>query len=363
MEELLKKYKNTDKSFLYEPVIFDLNHKNDFNELKKLFNSGKIQDVVDTYEMQLKELRDIMNQKMVRAEKLEKKIKISYEDGVWVYFPWRFSLVHLLKKEDYVLLRTSRNAHLISNQEQKTFSNAKIGFAGLNVGNPGALCVILEGGSRSMKFADFDKLSVSNLNRFRSGVCELDLDKVIISARQSYETDPFINIEIFKNGLNLENLDQFLLNPKIDLLVEEMDHLPLKIEIRKRAKKNKIPVLMVTADGIIDVERYDIDPELPILNGYLRPEIIDKINNISNLPTINEKVKLALEFMGPDFFSARIRESFELVGIKLPSIPQLSEWSFLRGALLCHFARMIINKENIPSGRYFLRLHDAYKIK
>lgn len=364
MDELLKKFKHENKKSdnFCKPIIFDLKKIEDEDKLKEFFKIGNIHKVVDTYEEQLKELENLKNLKNSSSTIQDSLGGISYKDGVWVYYPWLFTLVHLLNEEEYALLRNSRNTHLISDEEQLKFANTKIGFAGLNVGNPGALCIMLEGGGRFSKYADLDNLSVSNLNRFRSGVSQLGLNKVIISAQQSYEIDPYIDLELFEEGLNNQNLDKFLLKPKIDLLIEEMDNLPLKIEIRRRAKKNKIPVIMVTADGIIDVERYDIDADLPILSGHLNQSVIDKILSFDDSFKINDKIKLALEFMGADFFSTKIKETFDLVGVEIPSIPQLSEWSFLRGALLCHFARMVINN-SIASGRYSLKLHDAYSKK
>lgn len=282
------------------------------------------------------------------------------ELDTWVYYPWRNCAVHALSREKYEQVRTSRNKNLITEDEQKKFSNFKIGIAGLNVGNPGAVCIALEGGSRSMKLADNDVLAFSNLNRFRAGLPDLGLNKAVLTARQIYEADPYYNLEVFPDGVTPDNIENFLLNPKIDLLIEETDNLKLKIEIREIARKNKIPVLMVTGNGpniIIDIERFDLEPQASLLNGYLKQDMIEKVKNVDpkTLPT-EEKILMARDFMGKEFLVPRLQESFLQVGKTLAGIPQIAESSFLRGAALCYFVRAIATGESVPSGRYNLRL-------
>jgi len=58
--------------------------------------------------------------------------------------------------------------------------------------------------------ADFDELSLSNLNRLRAGVHEVGLNKTVIAARQMYEIDPYLEIARFPDGLHEDNLDSFL---------------------------------------------------------------------------------------------------------------------------------------------------------
>ena len=211
-----------------------------------------------------------------------------------------------------------------------------------------------------MKFADNDILSLSNLNRFRAGITDLGLNKAVLSARQVYEINPFAKIEVWENGISQDRINEFLLKPRIDILIEEMDNLKLKILIREEARKNKIPVLMVTGNGpnvIIDVERFDLDQKAPLLNGHLRPEVIKKIQQMDASKTpFKERVFLARDFIGAKYLTKRLRNSFPLVGRKLASIPQLAESSFLRGAALCYFVRQIAIGKKVSSCRYYLNL-------
>lgn len=267
--------------------------------------------------------------------------------------------MRISKEKEFKNLRISRNRDLITKEEQKDFEKVKVGIAGLNVGNPGAVCIALEGDIQ-MKLADNDGLEISNLNRFRAGLCELGLNKAILTARQIYEINPFAKLEVFSEGITDKNINKFLLEPKIDVLVEEMDNLPLKIIIRELARKNKIPVIMVTGNGeniIIDIERYDLNSRLPLLNGYLKERVIKNIK--AGPKSIQEKIMLARDFMGKKYLHPRLVRSFDKVGKELAGIPQIAESSFLRGAAICYFVRQIALGKKNKSGRYYLKLSDV----
>src|SRR3989344_2187944 len=332
------------------PIIFDKNSI--YNIIKK-----KNPHIVDEIKEQVKELELVKNPKLLTKMPFVEQGASLY-DTIWVYYPWRNTLVHCLKEKDFKLLRTSRNQNLVTKKEQKKIERIRVGIAGLNVGNPGALCLALEGDIK-MKLADNDVLSLSNLNRFRAGLPDLGLNKAVLTARQIYEINPFAGLEIFEKGISDENIEKFLLKPKLDVLIEEMDNLPLKIKIRELARKNRIPVIMVTGSGpdvIIDVERFDKEPSLPLMSGYLKKEVISGIKRGPG--TFSEKMKLARNFMGIKYLHPRLIASFELVGSKLAGIPQIAESSFLRGASIAYFVRQIAQGEKIKSGRYYLKLSD-----
>lgn len=348
-----------------KPLILESGNQKDKDFLDELRRDSHVR-IVDEIEEQIRELELVKNPELLATpDKLDLNKKIG---TVWVFYPWRNTLVHCLNREDFKYLRVSRNQNLIKKDEQEKFEKFRVGVAGLNVGNPGALCLTLEGDIK-MKLADIDALSVSNLNRFRAGLPDLGLNKAVLSARQIYEINPFAELEVFApEGITLENVHRFINEPKIDVLVEEMDNLPLKIKIRELARENKIPVVMVTGNSenvIIDVERFDLEPQLPLLGGYLKQEVIDGIADLSKQTgspkTIREKVMLARDFMGVDYLDKRLVESFDVVGSELAGIPQLAESSFLRGAAISYVVRQMAIGTNVPSGRYYLRLDNILK--
>lgn len=335
-------------------MIFNTEKELDRKELNNLINKKNNLQIIDEFLSQVEELHQI---KKIKKYKDTKEIQ---NDGVWVYFPWDNAIVHTLKEDDYNLVRSSRNQNLITETEQQKFRDLKIGIAGLSVGNAAAMCIALEGGGRYMKLADNDTLALSNMNRLYASIADIGIKKVKICARKILEINPFANLEIFSEGIKKGNEEEYLLNPKIDLLIEEMDDLGVKVSIRQKAKKYKIPVIMVTGNGenvILDIERYDQNDQQLLLNGSVKQNILDDIESgrFYSKP-MPEKITLMRDFIGEEYLTDRLKQSFKEVGINLAGIPQLAETLFLRGAILTNIARKIAIGENIKSGRYYFKL-------
>ena len=66
----------------------------------------------------------------------------------------------------------------------------------------------------------------------------------------------------------MESVGDFL--DGLDIVVEECDSLDMKALVREGARARRLPVLMATSDrGLMDVERFDLEPARPILHGLL----------------------------------------------------------------------------------------------
>lgn len=357
LEKIMNQIKKNSDKKSYKPIIFNLKKIEDKNSVAKLIEKKQIINIIDEIDEQVKELFLLRNPKILGGKKVtfKKNYIINDEYGLWVFYPWKLSLVHILNRKDFRDLRLSRNKNLIKEDEQQKLEKCKIGIVGMNVGNSAALCMALEGVSMDVKFADLDYLSVSNMNRFNGSLTNLGINKVILSARQVNEINPFIKVSCFNNGITPKNIERFISKPKVDIIIEEMDNLPLKIEVRKYAKKYKIPVIMVTGNGpnlILDVERYDVDKNLQILNGTLSNGVVNKIFNEAMGYFPRQKAFLARDFIGKKYVTKRLNESFDEFGVSLAGIPQLAEATFLRGALLSYCVRQICLKRDIKSGRY-----------
>ncbi len=346
----------------HTPLFFDVSQ----DEGRKMFEDYKLAQeakrrplrLVDDLKEQLTEFSLLKSPALLKTGNPPQS-EVTDNEGVWIVYPWRNIAVRSLPQPYFSDLRLSRNHDLITQSEQLTLLNATIAIAGLNVGNPAAVCLAQEGIGNVLRMADNDTLSLSNLNRFRAGLPDLGLNKAVLSARQVMEVNPYLKVTVISKGLDLINLPEFVKSASV--LIEEMDHLPLKIAIRKEAQKHKIPVIMVTGNGhdiILDVERYDIDLDLAILNGMLTNEVQEKIK--SGPVSFEDKIALARDFMGTKYLSDRLVSSFDKVGSSLIGIPQLAETTFLRGASLAHVTRGILLGEDIPSGRYAFGLSDLY---
>ena len=75
-----------------------------------------------------------------------------------------------------------------------------MGIAGLSVGQTTAIALAMERGCGRLKLADFDVIELSNLNRIRCSLDQLELPKWVVAARTIAEFDPYMEIEVFEEG-------------------------------------------------------------------------------------------------------------------------------------------------------------------
>jgi hypothetical protein len=220
-----------------------------------------------------------------------------------------------------------------------------------------ALTMALERGFGEIRLADFDTLDLSNLNRIRSGVHEMGTPKVINTAREIAELDPFLQVTVFDQGLTRDNLDAFFTHGgHLDLVIEECDSVNIKILARQKAKALRIPVVMDTSDrGLVDVERFDLEPDRPIMHGFL--EELD-LSVVEGEMTAAQKVPLMSRFVGMDTISDRMRASLPELGRTILTWPQLASAVVLGGAALADIVRRILLGVNISSQRQWIDLEE-----
>jgi molybdopterin/thiamine biosynthesis adenylyltransferase len=273
--------------------------------------------------------------------------------GTWVYYPWRKSLVHLLPREEFIRVRTIRNAYKITHEEQAQLATKKIGIIGLSVGQSASLAVAIERAAGELRIADFDTLELSNLNRIRSSVCNLGLPKTHMVAREIAELDPYLPVKVFDEGITEDTIESFLTEGgALDLLIEECDSVDIKVLAREHARKHRIPVLMDTSDrGMIDVERYDLDPTYPMLHGLLDPAVDYAF--LKTLKTSEEKLPYIAPILGIDTMSIRLRASALEVGQSISTWPQLGGDVMHGGALCVYHAKEILLGRSKESFRRF----------
>ncbi|HUX84778.1 MAG TPA: ThiF family adenylyltransferase, partial [Chitinophagaceae bacterium] len=271
-------------------LFFRLSSSGDCDRLEELMRSEPHIVVRDQIRRQLGELvKNRFADRSLNEEETQEAIRKilggrnEQEYGVWVYYPWLRQLVHLLDEEEFIELRTCRNLFKITRAERDLLSTRKIAIIGLSVGQTIAIALAMERICGELRIADFDTLDLGNLNRLRAGVHELGLSKTALAERSILEIDPFIRIKCFPEGVHFDNMDRFLTEGgNVDILVEESDSIDMKVFSRIAAKSHRIPVIMDTNDrGMLDVERYDLDPELPLLHGFISGLDPTKLRNLT----------------------------------------------------------------------------------
>lgn len=374
MNTLEKQLKTNQADGASRPIFFDISRAKDQAALSKLFKTKAIRWVVDDYMEEQRELFAIKNPTIVQSPDFEptfqkhilsltKKKPLSYS-GVWVYFPWLSTITHILKEDEFQIVRTARNRYLINEAEQKNFYNAVIGIAGLSVGSNVALAIVLQGGGKHIKLADHDRLALSNTNRIRGGVQSLGLLKVEMAARQIYEMNPYSIVEIFEDGLTPANIKRFFEGPsKLDIVIDEVDHLGMKYLIREHAKKNRLAVVMAADNGdsaVVDVERYDKNPKTKFFHGRLGAVSYESLSNLKKF----EIGKMITKHVGPENVTERMRQSLLELGKTIVSWPQLGGAAMMSGASVAYCVRKILNDQPIIDNRAIVsldeRLEPAY---
>ena len=186
----------------------------------------------------------------------------------WIYYPWRRAVVRLLGPRAFGTLRLDRNRNKLTRAEQARQRTLRIGVIGLSAGHSIAHVLAMEGLAGELRLADFDTVELSNLNRIPGSVLDLGVNKAVVAARRIGEIDPYLRVVTITEGITPENLGSFL--DGFDLVIEECDSLDVKLLVREAARERRIPVLMETSDrGVLDVERFDLEPERPVFHGLL----------------------------------------------------------------------------------------------
>jgi molybdopterin/thiamine biosynthesis adenylyltransferase len=277
--------------------------------------------------------------------------------GVWVYYPWANALTHLLAEDDFIEIRTNRNRNKITVEEQAILAKKKIGIIGLSVGQSVATSIALERLAGEIRIADFDVLELSNYNRIRTSLRNMGLNKAVSVAREIVEFDPYLNIVCFTDGISEENIDAFFMEGgKLDMVIEESDGLEIKILAREKAKQYHIPVLMEASErGVMDIERFDLEPDRPLLHGYLEGMDMEAAKRAK---TNEEKMPFMMQIVGLDIISDKMKSSMLEIGQSLTTWPQLASAVAWGGGMTADICRRIFLNQFTKSGRYVVDISD-----
>lgn len=361
---LLSENQSIESQLCYEPSFYRIQNQDQETALENLLAQNPTIQIHDQISTQLDDLLKSKNPELKKPSRKQidelKDKHLAGQDlskyGVWIYYPWSNKLIHALDAEEFIEVRTNRNRYKITREEQALLQSKKIGVVGLSVGQSIALTLAMERTCGELRLADFDTAELSNLNRLRTGIQNLGLQKTVIAAREIAEIDPFIKVRIFNDGLHQGNIHEFFTGGgKLDLFVEVCDGLDIKIESRFKARELNIPVVMDTNDrGMLDVERFDLEPSRPILHGLadgLDPENIKGLTN-------EEKIPFVLRMIGAESISTRLKASMLEVEQSINTWPQLASSVVLGGALTTDVSRRILLDQYHESGRYYIDLEE-----
>ncbi len=379
LNTLGQKTSNNKLTYPPTPVIFSTQNTGFEARFTLFLEANPITRIFNTYEKQLAELFHIRHPQLdLGSSTFKVKYRSFKEDylqgkdplylGVWVYYPWTGNLDHFLPPEEYQEIRTARNKFLVTSKEQETFRKYVVGIAGLSLGNSIALSLVYSGGCEQMKLADPDSFSATNLNRVRVPAYYIGVKKVYVAAQQIYEINPYAKLVLYPEGLNEHTIKEFFISdPKLQLVVDEMDDLKMKIFIRLAARAVKIPLVMATDNGdnaIIDIERFDHTPYTPSFKGMPLMDLDTVVKGITYGESLNlnilEKVRLATRLVGAKNATPRMQDSLMRVGKDIVSWPQLGISALTGGTILTYVIKKIALGGRIQSGKTHIPLDQLF---
>jgi molybdopterin/thiamine biosynthesis adenylyltransferase len=116
----------------------------------------------------------------------------------------------------------SRNIGWITEQEQAILRSKRIGIAGMGGVGGFHLLTLARLGVGKFNIADLDTFEVANFNRqIGASMATVGRHKAEVLAEQARLINPECEIEVFPNGVNSENVDQFF--QEVDLYVDGLD--------------------------------------------------------------------------------------------------------------------------------------------
>lgn len=327
------------------------------NDLMQFLSRKKSKLLLVNYlDAQLEELFFIEKPKYkhtpYRKGQLDAYVRNNQKRSVFVYYPWRNSIVQMLNERAYNKLRTARNRNIITAEEQAEYRKGVVGIAGLSVGSSIFSTLVLTGGPKVLKIADPDVISVSNLNRIHAGIFDVGANKVEYAAKKAWETDPFLRIDNWKNGIDEESLVRFITEkPKLDIFVDEMDDIWLKLLARVVCKRYGIPVVMVTDNGdqvILDIERFDKNPRRRIFHGIFGNKPVEKLKEYAR----EHWWGAARNIIGEKLMTRRHKASIKDIGVTISGAPQIGTAAQLAGSVGAAVIRGILNNKPVKSGKF-----------
>lgn len=277
--------------------------------------------------------------------------RISEEDrdapiSRWAYYPWRRAVVRVLGPHAFGRVRLDRNRYLITDDELARLATLRVGVVGLSVGHAIAHGLAAEGLCGELRLADFDALELTNLNRVPASVFDLGVNKAVACARRIAELDPYLPVRVVSSGITAESIDEFL--DGLDIVIEECDSLDVKLQIREGARARGLPVLMATSSGgLLDIERFDEEPQRPVFHGLLGEVDADHLASLSS----KDKVPYVLRVIDAAVLRPRMQASLLEVGKTLSTWPQLASEVAVGAAAVAEAVRRIGLGERLHSGR------------
>jgi len=145
----------------------------------------------------------------------------------------------------------SRNIGWVTEDEQQKLRNCRVAIAGAGGVGGIHLLTLSRLGIGNFNIADFDTFEIHNFNRQSGAVMStIDQEKVCVMRAMALDINPESDVRVFADGINEENVDDFLTD--VDIYVDSLDFFALAARkmVFKRCYEKKIPVVTAAPLGM-----------------------------------------------------------------------------------------------------------------
>lgn len=145
----------------------------------------------------------------------------------------------------------SRNIGWVTEEEQKVLKEKRIAIAGLGGVGGSHLVTLVRLGIENFNLSDFDEYECENTNRqIGANVKTYNLKKLDTMVECAKSINPNVKINLFPNGINLDNSENFLEN--VDCYVDSLDFFVMKerINLFKICNEKNIPSITAAPIGM-----------------------------------------------------------------------------------------------------------------
>lgn len=145
----------------------------------------------------------------------------------------------------------SRNIGWLTKAEQERLRNARIAIAGMGGVGGIHLITLARLGVGKFTIADFDTFDQVNFNRQAgASMRTLGLQKTAVMAEQARDINPELDIRIFPEGVNEQNLDDFLSG--VDVYVDGLDYFVFEAReaMYKACERLRVPAVIAAPLGM-----------------------------------------------------------------------------------------------------------------
>ncbi|MFT7433875.1 MAG: molybdopterin/thiamine biosynthesis adenylyltransferase [Alphaproteobacteria bacterium] len=140
----------------------------------------------------------------------------------------------------------SRNSGFILEKEQDLLRNSTIAIAGMGGVGASHLVTLARLGFSKFKISDMDIFETGNFNRQAGAfISTVNVPKVDAMKKMILDINPEAEIELFSDGIDSDNVDEFLSG--VDMFLDGLDFFVLNIRQEIFAKCHKMGIPAITA--------------------------------------------------------------------------------------------------------------------